>query len=122
MTFSTLKPKALHKNIAQLLSITEGERPMLAQMAHQYLEILSPTCSILLSLNCLSPRDCHGCSYRAVFTSPLTLLLDTLFTQAVVAIVSQHKAIVASTAVIPRNVETLVDTAPIEVVVTFINV
>lgn len=68
------------------------------------------------------PRVPHGCSYRAVFTSPLTLLLNTLLTQAVVAIVSQHKAIVASTAVIPWNVETLMDTAPIEVVVTFINV
>lgn len=48
--------------------------------------------------------------------------MNTLLTQAVVAILSQHKAIVASAAVISWNVETLVDTAPIEVVVTFINV
>lgn len=57
-----------------------------------------------------------------MFPSPLTLLMNTLLTQAVVAILSQHKAIVASAAVISWNVETLVDTAPIEVVVTFINV
>lgn len=49
-------------------------------------------------------------------------MLTSTLTQAVVAVVSQHKAVVASTAVIPRNVETLVDTASIEVVITFINV
>lgn len=54
--------------------------------------------------------------------APITTHTAPLLTQAVVAIVSQHKAIVASAAVIPWNVETLVDTAPIEVVVTFVNV
>lgn len=49
-------------------------------------------------------------------------MLTSTLTQAVVAVVSQHKAVVASTAVIPGNVETLVDTASIEVVITFINV
>lgn len=50
------------------------------------------------------------------------MFMNTLLTQAVVAIVSQHKAIVASTAVISWNVETLMDTASIEVVIAFINV
>lgn len=48
--------------------------------------------------------------------------MNMLLTQAVVAIVSQHEAVVASTAVIAWNVETLVDAASIEVVITFINV
>lgn len=48
--------------------------------------------------------------------------VPSLLTQAVVAIVSQHEAIVASAAIISWDVEALVDTAPIEVIVTFINV
>lgn len=50
------------------------------------------------------------------------MVMNTLLTQAVVAIMSQHKAIIASTAVISWNVETLVDTASIKVIITFINV
>lgn len=57
-----------------------------------------------------------------MLASPLTTLTNTLLTQAVVAIVSQHKAVVASAAVISWNVETLVDAASIEVIITFINV
>jgi len=48
--------------------------------------------------------------------------MSTLLTQAVVAIVSQHKAVVAGTAVISWDVEALVDAASIEVVIAFINV
>ena len=48
--------------------------------------------------------------------------MSTLLTQAVVAIVSQHKAVVAGTAVISWAVEELVDAASIEVVIAFINV
>lgn len=57
-----------------------------------------------------------------MLASPLTTFTNTLLTQAVVAIVSQHKAVVASAAVISWNVETLVDAASIEVIITFINV
>lgn len=48
--------------------------------------------------------------------------MNTFLTQTVVAIVGQHKAIVARAAVISWNVETLVDTTAIEVIITFINV
>lgn len=48
--------------------------------------------------------------------------MNTFLTQAVVAIMSQHKSIVASTAVISWNVETLVDAASIEVIIAFVNV
>lgn len=50
------------------------------------------------------------------------MFTHTLPTQAVVAIVSQHKAIVAGTAVISWDVEALVNAASIEVVITFINI
>jgi len=52
----------------------------------------------------------------------LTVFMNALLTQAVVAIMSQHKAVVASTAIISWDVETLMDAASIEVIITFINV
>lgn len=115
MAFSTLKPKTLHRN-SVILIYREGKEPHWDDTWKP----LDPQAKFSLS-ELSEPRRWVGVPQGCVPAAP-TLPVSTPLTQAVVAIVSQHEAIVASAAVIPWNVETLVDTAPIEVVVTFINV
>lgn len=45
-----------------------------------------------------------------------------ILTETIMAILSQHEAIITHTAIIAWNVETFVHAASIEVIITFINV